>query len=274
MSENPWLKWAAERKRREEAAVEKEAKRLLQGPANHRGTEIPNEKTRHIILNSAEIICIAAPPRTPHESLSLSLSSSLNIPQISMDDLINLEISQPSSPYIPALQTKFHNKVVPDRMYIDLLGRFLEKRILQGQNRFLVDGFPRNENQAAILEEAVPFPLPPGPNFQNSVNHSRQTDLFPPLSPQICQIHAFISISGPKPSLIDATTWTRHISSIQRVYDKLAPQGRCFKVNIQEDPYAIEGFVANVVATIRSARYEARLMVAEDVFRPDAPTRM
>ena len=53
------------------------------------------------------------------------------------------------------LQTPLLGMKLPDRIYVEVLSKYLEKRIAQAERRFLVIDFPGNENQAAIFEEDV-----------------------------------------------------------------------------------------------------------------------
>ncbi|KAL8690626.1 MAG: hypothetical protein Q9224_004363, partial [Gallowayella concinna] len=149
----PFLEWANAWPQREEAAANEKAKQLLQGPMNHKGTGVPNEKARHIILNSAELFCINGPPGIERSTIAVDLSLGLDAEFVSVHTLVNNEIGNDKSPYIAAVQTPLHNMFIPDRMYVEVLGKYLEPRILQGQTRFLVDGLPRSRNQAAVLEE-------------------------------------------------------------------------------------------------------------------------
>ncbi|KAL8799403.1 MAG: hypothetical protein Q9182_005921 [Xanthomendoza sp. 2 TL-2023] len=162
----PFLEWlnawpqreqaaANERAQREQDAANLRAQRLLQGPVNHQGTGVPNERLRHIILNSAALYCINGPPDVERSMMAQELSFGLDAEYVSVHVLVNKEIGNPKSPYIAAVQSTLHNWLIPDRMYVEILGKYLESRILRGQTRFLIDGMPRSRNQAAIVEEDV-----------------------------------------------------------------------------------------------------------------------
>ncbi|KAL8820320.1 MAG: hypothetical protein Q9223_001428 [Gallowayella weberi] len=214
----PFLEWANAWPQREMAAANDRAKNLLQGPANHQG-----------------------PPDIERSRIVTELSLGLNAEYVSVHTLVNKEIGDPKSPYIAAVKSPLHNNLIPDRMYVELLGKYLESRILRGQTRFLVDGIPRNRNQAAILEE------------------------------DICLIRAFIYVEGPKPQRYGITEWNGHVAAVQQIYDILQPKGRAFKINNREDPATTDAFIRHVLSTLRSISYEATLMIADDVFKPPAP---
>lgn len=80
----------------------------------------------------------------------------LDLYYVSLDKAYNEEFGDPKSPYPGFMLSKtINDSRLPDKMKVELLGKYLERRILRGQTRFLVDGFPETERLAAIFEEDV-----------------------------------------------------------------------------------------------------------------------
>lgn len=57
------------------------------------------------------------------------------------------------------LQTPVLDRILPDRMYVEVLSTYLRRRISHGKSQFVVNDFPQNLNQAAIFEEDVGSPI-------------------------------------------------------------------------------------------------------------------
>lgn len=75
---------------------------------------------------------------------------------VSLDTAYNEEITDPDSPYPDYLKSATINTFrIPDKMKVELLGKYLERRILERQMKFLIDGFPNTERLAALFEEDV-----------------------------------------------------------------------------------------------------------------------
>ncbi|KAI4138014.1 MAG: hypothetical protein L6R39_007008, partial [Caloplaca ligustica] len=94
------------------------------------------------------------PPGVDRTRIRNHLVLSLNLHTITTIEAGNEEFDDPDSPYPQYLLSRTINScVVPDKMSVELLGMYLERRILEGEKRFLVDGFPWTEREAAIFEE-------------------------------------------------------------------------------------------------------------------------
>lgn len=74
---------------------------------------------------------------------------------VSAEQVVDEALNDPAQPWAAYLNSNILDHQIPDRMVVEILGRHLERRILQGQKGFLIDGFPKNETQAAIFEEDV-----------------------------------------------------------------------------------------------------------------------
>lgn len=83
----------------------------------------------------------------------------LNLHYVSLVEAFNEEFDDPDSPYPEYLKSRTINDTqLPDKMKVELLGKTLERRLLQGEKKFLIDGIPNDERFAAILEEDVKSP--------------------------------------------------------------------------------------------------------------------
>lgn len=79
----------------------------------------------------------------------------LKIPHISSGDLLRHEIKQGSELGKKAKEFMDQGKLVPDEMIVDMI----KQRLAQpdAQKGFILDGFPRNLEQAKILEKITPI---------------------------------------------------------------------------------------------------------------------
>ncbi|KAL9003703.1 MAG: hypothetical protein Q9188_003443 [Gyalolechia gomerana] len=140
----------------EDLTIEETARKYLQGPLNHTGSGLSNDKTRHIIQNCAEVICLNGPPGVHYKQVRNRLMLNMDLYYVSLDTAYNEEITDPDSPYPDYLKSATINTFrIPDKMKVELLGKYLERRILEGQMKFLIDGFPNTERLAALFEEDV-----------------------------------------------------------------------------------------------------------------------
>lgn len=84
------------------------------------------------------------------------LLENMNLHYTSIGNAYNEELNDPNSPYPQYLFSQTINSPqLPDKMKVELLGKYLERRILGGETRFLVEGIPDSERMAAIFEEDV-----------------------------------------------------------------------------------------------------------------------
>ncbi|KAL9028194.1 MAG: hypothetical protein Q9196_003407 [Gyalolechia fulgens] len=224
----------------EEVTLEDEARKYLAGPVNHTGSTLSNDKTRHIIQNSAEVVCLNGPPGVNYKQIRNRLVLNLDIYYVSLDKAYNEELTDPDSPYPDYLKSAAINTFrLPDKMKIELLGKYLERRILQGQKKFLIDGFPNDERLAALFEE------------------------------DICLIQAYIFVDGPTFKQTEYDEFNRINTPVR---EKLHAEGRFFKLNLRKPPREVDTDITNIETTLRSVKYMATIMGAGDVFRPPPPT--
>ena len=95
-------------------------------------------------------ILLLGPPGAGKGTQAKVLSKSLNIPIISMGDMLreiikhDEELKEKVFPYMSS------GKLVPD----EIVGEILKKRVLKKdcENGFILDGYPRNKEQAKLLE--------------------------------------------------------------------------------------------------------------------------
>ncbi len=116
------------------------------------------------------------------------------------------------------LQTPLLGMKLPDRMYVEVLSKYFEKRIAQAERRFLVIDFPGNENQAAILEEDVSCPFTP-------LRFTVMT-----IQWQASFIRAFVYLEGKRPEHTSEEAWEESIAASRPLFEKLSGAGRAFKV--------------------------------------------
>ncbi|KAL8939310.1 MAG: hypothetical protein Q9216_003428 [Gyalolechia sp. 2 TL-2023] len=219
--------------------TEEEARKYLLGPLNHTGSSLPNDKTRHIIQNCAKVICLNGPPGVRYKQIRNPLTLNLNLYCVSLDTAYNEEITDPDSMYPDYLKSATINTFrIPDKMKVELLGKYLERRILEGQTRFLVDGFPNTGRLAALFEEDV------------------------------CLIQAYIVVDGPTTKQAE---YSKFIEANRSVREKLDADGRFFKLNLDQSPREVDADTAEIENTINSIKYMATVMGAGDVFRPPPP---
>lgn len=95
------------------------------------------------------IILLIGPPASGKGTYALLLSKKLKLPCISMGELLR-QFSE-NSDYGKELKEKYWSKgeLVPDDITIDILSQSLSKK------GFILDGFPRNLNQAKLLEKVA-----------------------------------------------------------------------------------------------------------------------
>ncbi|KAL8997402.1 MAG: hypothetical protein Q9169_003333 [Polycauliona sp. 2 TL-2023] len=253
------------------------ARALLRGPDNHTGTDIENEDRREAALNRAQVICVKGtmahlarshgpahplPPgdladQSPSGPQGLDIKSVFRslviglhpLVPLSSENLVNQEISNDLSHYVAMLRTSDLNYTVPDRMYVEVLTKAIRSEVSQGRLKFLVRGFPDNETQAAVFEEDCSL------------------------------IRAFIQVEGAKPPQTPQDVWDKDLAALQPVFDKLDAEGRAFKVsgrppgqiNLYQDPRGFRSDMDALVATLQSTAFIARVLVANDVFRPGPP---
>ncbi|KAL8947733.1 MAG: hypothetical protein Q9222_006017 [Ikaeria aurantiellina] len=223
-------------------SIEEEADKICIGPRNSLAANIPNSKTRNIISNSAEVIFLNAAPGIKTHHIRNRLFIALNLTLITIDNILTTEFRALHSPYRDLWQhlqhTGWQSPLLPDRIPTEVLGRYIEKAICQqGKRRFLVDGFPKNEGAAAVLEEDV------------------------------CLIRAYIHVSGARKPSVPISDFENYHHANRPVRDKLEASGRLFRLDARKPHQNINADVDLVVSILRSIEYQARLNSVGDVFR-------
>ncbi|KAL8750117.1 MAG: hypothetical protein Q9184_006539 [Pyrenodesmia sp. 2 TL-2023] len=222
--------------------IQAKARKYLLGPCNHTGTGYTNEQVRNPIWNSAEVICLQGPPGVDVTRVRHRLVPDMNLHFTTVGNAYNEEFDDPDSPYPQYLMSQTINSAqLPDKMKVELLGKYLERRILDGQTRFLVEGMPDSEKMAAIFEEDV------------------------------CLIRAYIYVDGPRTSTVSRDQYDRFVAANRPIRQKLQAEGRYFELDSTASPRAQDAAITQVENTISSIGYLARLMNATDVFRPPPP---
>ncbi|KAL8728286.1 MAG: hypothetical protein Q9181_005401 [Wetmoreana brouardii] len=211
---------------------------LQEGARNSVESHYPNEKLRHIITAKAEVICLQSALGVDNSHIRTALMVNLNAEWVIVEDVVNDALDDPKQPYSRCRESRILENEVTARMIVEIVGKHLEKRVLEGQTRFLLDGFPENELQAAIFEEDVAL------------------------------IRAFIYIRGQRPAPISEDDYLEAEKSIRPVFEKLEAVGRGFQIDISERDAGEK--LQKIVDEIASIGYQARIMTADDVFTSSA----
>lgn len=97
------------------------------------------------------IIIMLGAPGTGKGTVAAMLAENLNIPQISTGDIFRKAISEKTSLGIEADKYISQGNLVPDELTI----KIVEERLKEDdtKNGVILDGFPRTENQAKVLED-------------------------------------------------------------------------------------------------------------------------
>ena len=95
-------------------------------------------------------ILLLGPPGAGKGTQAKVLSKSLNIPIISMGDMLREMIKQDEELKEKVFPYMSTGKLVPD----EIVGEILKKRVIKKdcENGFILDGYPRNKEQAKLLE--------------------------------------------------------------------------------------------------------------------------
>jgi adenylate kinase len=96
-------------------------------------------------------ILILGAPGAGKGTQSKFISEKLNIPHVSTGDILRKEISLSTELGKKVREYVESGKLVPDEIIADILLNELKNDIYK--NGYILDGFPRNLNQARILEE-------------------------------------------------------------------------------------------------------------------------
>ncbi|MCS7179935.1 MAG: adenylate kinase [bacterium] len=100
-----------------------------------------------------EIIILLGPPGAGKGTVGERLSKILNMPLISTGDLLRENVKDKTELGLKAKEYMDRGELVPDNIVISILIKRIEKD--DCKNGFILDGFPRNINQALNLEKYV-----------------------------------------------------------------------------------------------------------------------
>lgn len=97
------------------------------------------------------IIIMLGAPGTGKGTVAAMLAENLNIPQISTGDIFRKAISEKTPLGVEADKYISQGNLVPDELTI----KIVEERLKEDdtKNGVILDGFPRTENQAKVLED-------------------------------------------------------------------------------------------------------------------------
>ncbi|OAY25562.1 probable adenylate kinase 7, mitochondrial [Manihot esculenta] len=87
------------------------------------------------------------------------LSKLLQVPHISMGNLLRQELNPNSSLYKQIASAVNEGKLVPEEVIFGLLSKRLEEGYCRGETGFILDGIPRTRIQAEILDEIADIDL-------------------------------------------------------------------------------------------------------------------
>jgi adenylate kinase family enzyme len=105
----------------------------------------------HVVTKHTRKIVLVGPPGVGKSTYAKILSKKWKIPRITMSALLKEAVKKETNNILKSYMSK--GKLVPDNIAWELL----EKRLLKPDARdgFIVDGYPRNMNQALILDGHV-----------------------------------------------------------------------------------------------------------------------
>ncbi|KAI4348295.1 hypothetical protein L6164_009031 [Bauhinia variegata] len=92
-------------------------------------------------------------PSSKRHVFAERLSKLLEVPHISMGNLVRQELSPRSALYQQIANSLSEGKLVPEEIIFGLLSKRLEEGYYRGENGFILDGIPRTRIQAEILDQ-------------------------------------------------------------------------------------------------------------------------
>ncbi|MCX5725574.1 MAG: adenylate kinase, partial [Candidatus Saganbacteria bacterium] len=97
------------------------------------------------------VLIFMGPPGSGKGTQALKLSERLKIPHIALGDILREEVAAGTDVGKQAEKFMSAGKLVPDELTIDIIRERLKKS--DCRDGFILDGFPRNGNQAKNLEK-------------------------------------------------------------------------------------------------------------------------
>ncbi|KAK3040627.1 hypothetical protein RJ639_026948 [Escallonia herrerae] len=98
------------------------------------------------------------------------LAKLLEVSRISMGSLVRQDLKPSSLLYKQIADALDHGKLVPEEIFFGLLSKRLEDGYIRGETGFILDGIPRTQTQAEILDQVVKIDLVV--NFKHTENFS------------------------------------------------------------------------------------------------------
>ncbi|KAL9613099.1 MAG: hypothetical protein Q9167_002356 [Letrouitia subvulpina] len=105
---------------------------------------------------SAVIIFVLGGPGVGKGTQCARLARDLGFQHLSVGDLLREETHRLDSPFASFINESIQNSVIiPAQLTVNLLKVKISTSKLQGRSRFLIDGYPRNIDQAVMFEEEI-----------------------------------------------------------------------------------------------------------------------
>ena len=96
------------------------------------------------------IVLLMGPPGSGKGTQAKRLATALQVPHMVMGELLRREVSDETDLGKQARAYMQAGELVPDELIADLLKNWMERH--KETDGFIIDGFPRNRNQAELLE--------------------------------------------------------------------------------------------------------------------------
>ncbi|KAL2505345.1 putative adenylate kinase 7 [Abeliophyllum distichum] len=125
---------------------------------NRRGMQEAPEEGWDMVGRGAQWVIIGDPMARGH-MYAERLSKVLDVPHISMGNLVRQELHPRSSLYKQIAGALNQGKLVPEDVIFGLLSKRLEEGYCRGETGFILDGIPRTLIQAEILDQIANLDL-------------------------------------------------------------------------------------------------------------------
>ncbi|KAI4250695.1 MAG: hypothetical protein L6R42_008668, partial [Xanthoria sp. 1 TBL-2021] len=86
-------------------------------------------------------------------------------------------------------------------------------------------------------------------------------------------IRAFVLVEGRKLQQTTQQAWDESLAAIRPVFAKLEGSGRDFRINTDQEPRELRADILNLINTFKSVSFVAKVLLAEDVFKPASPSQ-
>lgn len=88
------------------------------------------------------------------------LANDLDLVHVSVGDLLRALAEEPLAEKNAHIHAAMSNGSLVSPAYVqNILGGYLDQLVLKGRTRFLIDGFPRSEQQAQIFQDQASYSL-------------------------------------------------------------------------------------------------------------------